>query len=90
MSNTKFKPRGPLDFLGALACGSVSLYARAVEWSGNTADQVLVHSPLGLYHCHPLSLNHNSCPSMACALWTISVTYQIAAHGPICGNGDKN
>ena len=53
-SNSMFKPRGPLDFLGALACGSVSLLARAVEWSGNTADNLLVHSPLGWCLSAPL------------------------------------
>ena len=63
-SNSKFRPRGPLDYFGALACGSISLFARAVEWSGNTADNVLVHSPLGM--SLPLPQLWTSCRCICC------------------------
>ncbi|KAL0019039.1 hypothetical protein WJX77_007830 [Trebouxia sp. C0004] len=46
-NKTRFRPRGPLDLLGALACGVVSLYARTMEWGGDAADEVLFHSPIG-------------------------------------------
>lgn len=50
-NKTRFRPRGPLDLLGALACGVVSLYARAVAWGGDAADEVLFHSPIGQSSC---------------------------------------
>ncbi|KAL0046084.1 hypothetical protein WJX82_001939 [Trebouxia sp. C0006] len=46
-NKTRFRPRGPLDLMGALACGVVSLYARTVAWGGDAADEVLFHSPIG-------------------------------------------
>jgi len=50
-NKTRFRPRGPLDLLGALACGVVSLYARTVAWGGDAADEVLFHSPIGQSSC---------------------------------------
>ena len=50
-NKTRFRPRGPLDLLGALACGVVSLYARTVAWGGDAADEVLFYSPIGQSSC---------------------------------------
>jgi len=50
-NKTRFRPRGPLDLMGALACGVVSLYARTVAWGGDAADEVLFHSPIGQSSC---------------------------------------